>query len=161
MTEREFLNLTSQRKADFVNERLATGMKLEEIAKGEFNRSRSWLSKKLNEVGYFNLNGREYLKRVEEPYSLSEEPRSSSGELAELLRHRESLVALAKQYEASNAYIPLNFSELENYKGEIQVTTIRLKKGLLDELESIEKKLGAKRNNLISLALHHFIVSHR
>lgn len=155
MTEKEFLQLTAEERANFINQQLRSGKTLKEIA-DELNRSASWLSKKMNENGYYFLAGEGYV------YMSSDASKTPSDGLVELLKYKNSIIALAQQYESQKGFKQPDFSVLSQFDSDEQVPrNFKLPKRLDDEFESLSKKLGCKKQTLFTYAIWYFLQNYR
>lgn len=158
MTEKEFLQLTAEERANFINQQLRAGKNLKEIAE-ELNRSASWLSKRMNENGYYFLAGEGYIYM---PFAPSKKHTEASDELLELLKYKDSLIALAKSHEAQKGFKQPDFSVLSQFDSDEQVPrNFKLPKRLDDEFESLSKKLGCKKQTLFTYAIWYFLQNSR
>ena len=157
MDRKEFEKWTKEQRAEFVNKRL-DNKSLDEIAKHEFGRSASWLSKKLAEDGYHKeRNGRFH---YEEKKQISEQSVSFTNGFEELFKHKDTLIALAQKIE-NDGHINPDFSVLNEYKGEDHRFSVTLKKSLNEELESLSKRVGIPKSSMIALAIHHLIQNYK
>lgn len=158
MTEKEFLQLTAEEKANYINQQLRSGKTLKEIA-GNWNRSTSWISKKMNEKGYYFLSGMGYIYM---PFAPHKESSEANDELSELLKYKDSLIALAQQYEAQKGFKQIDFSVLNEFDSDEQVArNFKLPRSLDDKFESLSKKLGCKKQILFTYAIWYFLQNFR
>lgn len=153
MTEQQFKTLPGEEKAEFVNEKIKNGKSLADIAKSEFGRSQSWLSKLLNEEGFYMQAGF-YVKR-------QKQPADACSDLTELFKYKDKLITLAKQFEASEPVLRPDFVEVSKLESKEQTTTIRLKAELIEQLDALSKQFGTTKSMILSLALLDFIKKYK
>lgn len=161
LTQDEFLALSGQEKADFVNKFIVEGVLLEDIARQNFNKGRSWLSKRLNAEGFFNPSGKGYRYDAEKHVAHKEEQHPREVELPEglqeLLKYKDKLIALATAETLQTTNKP-GISIIAKYDGEESISrSFKLPKSLSDELDILGAKLRIKKQDLCTLAIAYFV----
>jgi hypothetical protein len=149
----EFKELEGKEKEKIVNEWLISGKALEDFAKS-VGKGRSTIEKCMYEHGYRKeRNGLFYLVEDRQKENLPE----ATGELLDLIKHKETLIELAKRIESLNELV-IDFTPLKSYeKGDDSRFTIRMKEQLKQELQAFSEKSKVNHNDLISLAIFHLL----
>jgi hypothetical protein len=149
----EFKELEGKEKEKILNDWLRRGKSLEEFAKS-LGKGRSTIEKCMYEHGYKKeRNGLFYVVEGKQKESLPK----GTDELSELLKHKETLIALAMRIEALNEFV-IDFTPLKAYEeGYDSRFTIRMNEQLKNELQALAEKSKVNHNDLISLAVYHLI----